>query len=573
MKYCLPYVIAWIFAISCDFHANEKGIGVTGVTPNKISYDTNLTTTPEDTFFIKSINRSMAGFYNTTDAFCKKVGDTIFVRFKKGNLSSHYTQITIINDDVSVISEIETCGPGSRFHPIETSLTLNKRYYNVDDSIIGHLSYSGSSYSSSITISGKFKLKVMNAAYDFDKLRNDNNYNSKFLQIFKSNPEKTKFLDLSDCGLTSIPKELIYFENLEELDLSRNNFENADLGLLASFRKLKSISFQNCQLKTFPEVVLSLRELEILNVFGNKIKQLPEGLYELNRLSELGVGENELTFLSPRISKLTRLKSLSFSGTRISTLPATIVKLKSLNEIYPSYVMDSFPRQLVSYLHDVYRQRIANSSFVIYNFYYSGGFPVPRNGELVIIDSTAWFTKSNLKELPCEYFAAKPTHAHFKMIKVNYEEPGIKRDTLLRSLNQFNREIYTIGVSVSTFSQPYDAANGTIYMEYEFDGMKETSDSLTFFKATKAFGGEKHLPSISFTKGNIRVIDSAKSNINYIEIKKLIIKESDIYNSINPLEVVSGQPIIREVEYRFYPRRITKTTALSDYGIFKRVVR
>jgi hypothetical protein len=101
--------------------------------------------------------------------------------------------------------------------------------------------------------------------------------------------------------------------------------------------------------------------------------------------------------------------------------------------------------------------------------------------------------------------------------------------------------------------------------------MKETADSLTFYNVTKKFGGKQFPSTTSFVKGNIKVVDSTEGNINYIDVDQVIIKRGDIYKPTKPLELVSNQPIVGMATYRFYPRQATKTTVLTDYGIFKRL--
>jgi hypothetical protein len=67
------------------------------------------------------------------------------------------------------------------------------------------------------------------------------------------------------------------------------------------------------------------------------------------------------------------------------------------------------------------------------------------------------------------------------------------------------------------------------------------------------------------------LIDSVGGKINYIDIDQVIIKRGDIYKPTKPLELVTNQTIVGIATYRFYLRQVTKTTALTDYGIFKRV--
>ena len=340
-------------AFSCRFDKKENTVNVMDETFksfNKISIDTTLNATLNDTLIVKSKqHHHWIGFYDNTDGFCKKVGDTIFISFKKGHLTSQSTYLTIIKNYVNVKSEVNSCDNDYSFKPIKTNLTLNRQNYNVNDILVGELIFKGSEFSDTTTIVGKFKLKVMNSNYSFDNLRQDNNFNS-FLSLLKTKPQQIKSLDLSNCGLAYLPKELSLFENLEELNLSENNFQVTDLNLLSKLHKLKSISFQNCKLREFPMVILSFTKLKKLDLFNNEIKEIPEKLYELNSLTELEVSANDLASVSSNIYKLTQLNLFSFAQTKIRTLPTTIVRLKNLKEIYPNDTMDYFPRKLAKYL-------------------------------------------------------------------------------------------------------------------------------------------------------------------------------------------------------------------------------
>lgn len=353
MRHRIYYIIFLTLAVSCKVDKKENTVIVKNEilkSISKISIDTTLKITSSDTLFVKSKQCSRwIDFYESTDGFCKRVGDTIFIVFKKGNITRQTTKITIIKNQISIKSEVNSCHSDYEFKPVETILTLNKQIYNVNDILIGHLMFKGASSSDITTITGKFKLKVMNSTYSFDNLTQDNNYNV-FLSLAKTKSQQIKSLDLSNCGLTSIPKELSLFENLEELNLSENNLQSTNLNSVSKLNKLKSISFQSCKLREFPIVVLGFTKLKKLNIFNNTIKQLPEKLYELNSLTELEIGANDLDSLSSSIYKLTQLESLGFDETKIRTLPATITRLKHLKEIYPNDTMNYFPVELAKYL-------------------------------------------------------------------------------------------------------------------------------------------------------------------------------------------------------------------------------
>jgi hypothetical protein len=225
-------------------------------------------------------------------------------------------------------------------------------------------------------------------------------------------------------------------------------------------------------------------------------------------------------------------------------------------------------------LQSLYSQRIPNSNLVIYDLSFSGSFVTDNYYTgFAILDSTVSFSREAIKELPCTYFSAKPTNSVIKMIDINYgQEPRTEKDTLLTPTNHYNKKVDNIQIDVTEYNSTYGSAtSSTSLMEYEFDGIKETEDSLIFYKVTHKFGGKEFPPTTAFAKGNIKVFDSAEGNINYIDINQVVIKRGNIYKPRKPLELVSNQPIVGDATYRFYPRSVTKSAPISDYGIFKRV--
>ncbi len=225
-------------------------------------------------------------------------------------------------------------------------------------------------------------------------------------------------------------------------------------------------------------------------------------------------------------------------------------------------------------LQSLYRQRIANSKLVIYDFSFAGGFVSSSDHTgFAVLDSTVLFSTNKMKKLPCTYFAAAPTHSVFEMIDINYgQKPRSETDTLLTPTNRYSKMFNNLQVNITEYNDTYGSAtSSTGSMEYVFDSMKETADSLTFYNIIKKFGGKDFPSTTSFVKGNIKVVDSADGNIHYIDINEVMIKRGDIYKPTKPLELVSDQPIVGVAAYRFYPRHATRTTGLTDYGIFKRL--
>lgn len=222
----------------------------------------------------------------------------------------------------------------------------------------------------------------------------------------------------------------------------------------------------------------------------------------------------------------------------------------------------------------LYRQRITNSSLVIYDFSFAGGFVTSSDYKgFAVLDSNISFSKDRINKLPCTYFGTRPTNSILKMIDINYgQTPRTEKDTLLIPVKSYSNNVANLEVDVTEYNDTYGSATtSTGLMEYEFDRFKETPDSLTFYNVTKKFGGRQFPSTVSFVKGNIKIIDSTNYDIRYIQIDQVIIQRGDIYKPTKPLELVPNQPVLGMATYYFYPRTAIKSTDLTDYGIFKRV--
>jgi hypothetical protein len=225
-------------------------------------------------------------------------------------------------------------------------------------------------------------------------------------------------------------------------------------------------------------------------------------------------------------------------------------------------------------LYSLYRQRIEDSNYVLYEFWYLSDFATSSDyGGLTILDSSKTFTRSKIDQLPSSYFQTKPTIRDLKMLDIDFEQnPTSEKDTLLTPIGHYHKKFNDVDFEITKYNQTYGSATmNTGLMRYEFDSLKETKDSVTFYNVTKIFGGTLFPSTTSFLKGNIKVIDSTDSKIQYIQIKKAIIERGAIYKPTSPLILVPNQPIIGIATYEFYPRNILKSTLLTDFGIWKRV--
>lgn len=233
--------------------------------------------------------------------------------------------------------------------------------------------------------------------------------------------------------------------------------------------------------------------------------------------------------------------------------------------------MDGVPE---TELGSLYRQRIAGSSYVLYQFEYPGAFVTTSDFMgVTILDSTIAFSRDKIDRLPSTYFAAKPTMSSLQLVDIDFGQvPRTPKDTLLTPYRQYIKKYNGVPFHIVEFHDTYGSATeDTGLMEYEFGGLLETADSLVFYQVTKKFGGKKFPTRVSFPKGNLRVEDSTQQNINYIAVEQLVIKHGSIYKPTTPRKLVPNQPIVGWASYRFYPRKAMNSFDLTDIGIWKRI--
>ncbi len=121
-------------------------------------------------------------------------------------------------------------------------------------------------------------------------------------------------LDLSNRGITKLPREIGRLTALEKLNLSYDWSE---------------LSEQN-QLTGLPREIGRLTALTELNLSNNHIAALPPVIGQLINLQSLNLGCNHLTTLPPEIGQLAALQSLDLNGNRLTTLPPEIGQLFTL---------------------------------------------------------------------------------------------------------------------------------------------------------------------------------------------------------------------------------------------------
>lgn len=220
----------------------------------------------------------------------------------------------------------------------------------------------------------------------------------------------------------------------------------------------------------------------------------------------------------------------------------------------------------------LYSQKIKESNKIIYQYDAWGGRDSHQSG-FAILDSEEEFNMSRISPLPGSYFSETPTKDSIKLITVRHGEYyTAPKDTNLNPSKHYTKNIKGIKFEVTEYKETYGSSPmNTGLMEYEFETIIETNDSLIFENVIHKSGGIELPSKISFPKGNITVFEDKTDRVHQITIEKFIRMKGEIYKPTNPLEIVPDQAIIGFATFYFIPKNLLKSTALTNEGIFKHV--
>jgi Leucine-rich repeat (LRR) protein len=357
MKTSFLFILLIVLTISCKLTDQKKQDKIA----RQNNIDTTFTVDPSlnklstDTFKIDRASllaKYPFYFFKDNQGFCKLENDTIKIFLKEGRLTSTVLNLSVSKKSFGTDIWIYDCMSNTQYKAISQGLKLNAQAFEVGDTIIGYLDFTGLPYykdkyigSDTLTARGKFKFLIRPFTFTNDDLEKENNFND-FVALTKNRPDTIKEVDLRKSGLTEIPKEILLFKNLESISLEDNNLRKADFSVLKQLTKLKKLKLQECRLTEIPSVVFALTNLEEFDIYLNNISNIPDELFDLKNLKALQIGGNNLKTLSPSISKLTKLEWIEFSSTQIFKLPDAMTKIKSLKEIYPNDTMIYIPNKL-----------------------------------------------------------------------------------------------------------------------------------------------------------------------------------------------------------------------------------
>lgn len=219
---------------------------------------------------------------------------------------------------------------------------------------------------------------------------------------------------------------------------------------------------------------------------------------------------------------------------------------------------------------ELYRQQIPNSSKLIYYFDACSKYNDSQKFGCVILDSTEEFKISKIQELPSTYFDGIPTSEKIKLINLVFsgENSTKEKDTLLNPIKHYSRKFEGLNLEITEYNETYGSAPEIGLKEFNFEKFIESKDSLTFYDVEWKTG-EKLSQKITFQKGNIKIIEDKNGNIIYINIKQFINKKGGIYKPTEPFKLIENQSIVGFATYEFHPKKVIRSSELTNIGIYK----
>ncbi|MEX1000802.1 MAG: leucine-rich repeat domain-containing protein [Crocinitomicaceae bacterium] len=123
-------------------------------------------------------------------------------------------------------------------------------------------------------------------------------------------------LDLSRNRFTEIPKKILQFQQLRELNLSKNKLRNLPDNFI--FPHLRVLDLSKNKLEVFPAVLCKNISIRHLFLGKNNIPEIPECIGSLQDLIVLDIWFNPIDDLPTSLTKLRNLRSLDLSGLNFS---------------------------------------------------------------------------------------------------------------------------------------------------------------------------------------------------------------------------------------------------------------
>lgn len=164
---------------------------------------------------------------------------------------------------------------------------------------------------------------------------------SNEMQILKNlfQCQKLVYCNLSKCSLYSLPPEISFLSELNELNLHQNNITEIPPELF-QLQNLRKLILSGNQLTTIPDTIISLEKLVHLDLSGNPLTEFPQCTFSL-QLQELFLWNTQLETLPDRLPTsdhnqfplFNSLTNLDLHANRLNQLPQVCTRFPNLTSL------------------------------------------------------------------------------------------------------------------------------------------------------------------------------------------------------------------------------------------------
>ncbi|CAL6341707.1 unnamed protein product [Bathycoccus prasinos] len=163
----------------------------------------------------------------------------------------------------------------------------------------------------------------------------------------ESETERQTHLDLSECGLRTVPEEVLRLRNLEFLNLGKNKLHALPDSFAKDLPNLKILFCLANEFRKVPDVLGEMEHLFMLSFKQNRVSEIPEQSLPIASLGWLILSDNEIEVLPKSLGKCRKMRKLMLAGNKIKELPTFMSELVNLEllrasdnriEVFPEFL-------------------------------------------------------------------------------------------------------------------------------------------------------------------------------------------------------------------------------------------
>jgi Leucine-rich repeat (LRR) protein len=167
-------------------------------------------------------------------------------------------------------------------------------------------------------------------------------------------------LQLSGCGVEVDFQQLENLKNLKILNVNGLGLKNAEsVGKLVG---LENLDISACGLGTLPASLSNCTELQQLYASSNDLQEMPKAIYKLSKLRNIELNYNHIHTLTAGISALKKLENLSMNYCDLETIEPAAFELPELQNLMISGNLFKHLPEEIGHLTKLYNLYISNDS-------------------------------------------------------------------------------------------------------------------------------------------------------------------------------------------------------------------